>query len=106
MLDSGPVDVPDIPAAVAGGPRENTRSLELPQRVPDTQGRGPRKVAPAVVLVNSVLVPVQMAELNALVPYQAIGAQHFGVLVLLLAATFEHWQSALLQKMAWSVVEV
>ena len=98
----------ELAAAVAGGSRENTRSLELPPRAPDMQGSDPREVALPVVSVQSVLAPVQMAEMNALVPYQAIEEQHFGALVLLLAVTFEHWQSVLVQTMAlaWSLVEV
>lgn len=92
MPRSGPVDVPDDAAPVAGGPRENTRSLEIPQQVPDTQGNDPRKVVPAFVSVQSVLAPMQMVKMNAWVPYQVIGEQHFGVLVLLLAVTFEYWQ--------------
>ena len=105
MLGSGPVDVPGFAAAVAGGLRGNSRSLELPQRAADAQGIDPREVALTVVPVQSALAPVQMAEMNASVPCQAIGEQHFGVLVLLLAVTFERWQSVLVQTMTWSVVE-
>ena len=106
MLGSGAVDVPGFAAAVAGGSRENSRSLELPQRAADVRGIELREVALPVVSVQSVLAPVQMAEMNASVPCQAIGEQHFGALVLLLAVTFERWQSVLVQTAIWSAVEV
>ena len=65
MLGSGAVDVPGFAAAVAEGSREYSRSLELPQRAADAQGIELREVALPVVSVQSVLAPVQMAEMNA-----------------------------------------